>query len=448
MDFRYDTPVSLIVENENTATGGEVVIISRRPRRVLRAMVRDGRRVVLKGISEELLDHPEEVAALRKEYLLGLRAENHGVVRYYGFEQHPEFGPVIVMEYLDGITLKSYLAESPERKDKLPKLREREKIAFEIAETLAAIHNSGIIHRDLKPDNILIGRRDSYSKIIDFGNGDSEDFVMYKKAAGTELYGAPEQQKASTGSRASDVYSFGKILEDLLPERRFKSLRNACLSEEPTDRPDMERVARQLDPVRRKNRERIYLLAGISLAWSVLLGGGVFLLLRNSSAEEKAHTDTAERTVVEKMSDVENQDSDRVETGKALPPVKAIPEVDAEPVITEKESKDKVVEYVIREQRNVSLDSIVAKYVEVSDRIIARYGKISYDLESSDLRLRRAAEQNKLDEKLRKELEGYGATRIQVTQASQALWNHMYRETNKIDGDPVKKLIDDYGESE
>lgn len=78
-------------------------------RNVLWLTVREGRRFILKGLPEELRSHSEEVMRLRKEYSLGLRINHPGIAGVYGFETHSTVGPVIVMEYVDGITLYEFL---------------------------------------------------------------------------------------------------------------------------------------------------------------------------------------------------------------------------------------------------------------------------------------------------------------------------------------------------
>ena len=103
-----EVPVSLIIEDgQSDAFGTEE--LCRHSKMVLWLAVRDGRRVVYKGLTDNLRNHPEEIASLRKEYSLGVRLDCEGVVRFYSFELHPHFGPIIVMEYVDGYTLQEYL---------------------------------------------------------------------------------------------------------------------------------------------------------------------------------------------------------------------------------------------------------------------------------------------------------------------------------------------------
>ena len=234
-------------------------------RNLLWLTVREGRRFILKGLPVALRSHPEETARLRKEYSLGLRISHPGIAGIYGFETHPTVGPVIVMEYIDGITLGDYLW-----KNKSIPQKDRVGIARQIADALAYMHSMGVSHRDLKPDNILVTRRNE-AKIIDIGLGDSEDSVIYKQSLGTDEFGAPEQQMPCVGDSRSDVYSFGRILDMLLPERKFRKLRKGCLKENPDKRLTMQDAVEMLDS-EHKPRKR-------SFWWWLLTFYGVMLVL-------------------------------------------------------------------------------------------------------------------------------------------------------------------------
>ena len=169
------------------------------------------------------------------------------------------------MEYIDGITLGDYLW-----KNKSIPQKDRVGIARQIADALAYMHSMGVSHRDLKPDNILVTRRNE-AKIIDIGLGDSEDSVIYKQSLGTDEFGAPEQQMPCVGDSRSDVYSFGRILDMLLPERKFRKLRKGCLKENPDKRLTMQDAVEMLDS-EHKPRKR-------SFWWWLLTFCGVMLVL-------------------------------------------------------------------------------------------------------------------------------------------------------------------------
>ena len=117
----------------------------------------------------------------------------------------------IVMEYVEGITLKQYI----ERNGKIP-VKEATSIAIQIAQGMEAAHNAGIVHRDIKPANVLISREGKI-KVTDFGiartttaNTISEDIL------GSVRYISPEQARGGRVDSRSDIYSFGIVLYEML----------------------------------------------------------------------------------------------------------------------------------------------------------------------------------------------------------------------------------------
>lgn len=117
----------------------------------------------------------------------------------------------IVMEYVDGITLKKYI----DRNGKLP-VKEATSIAIQIAQGIDAAHNAQIVHRDIKPQNVLISREGKI-KVTDFGiartttaNTISSDIL------GSVQYISPEQARGGQVDNRTDIYSFGIVYYEMV----------------------------------------------------------------------------------------------------------------------------------------------------------------------------------------------------------------------------------------
>jgi len=155
--------------------------------------------------------------------------------------------PFVVMELLEGETLRERLAGGP-----LP-LRKAVDYATQAANGLAAAHEKGIVHRDLKPENLFV-TRDGRVKVLDFGlakltrsgtpapAGDQPDSVAATETGvilGTAGYMAPEQVRGQPADQRSDLFALGAILYELLAGARafrgasFVETLHAILNEEP-----------------------------------------------------------------------------------------------------------------------------------------------------------------------------------------------------------------------
>lgn len=466
-NHRYDIPNSFMEEAEEKVIDESFEEICRHERIVLWAGVRDGRRIVLKGLSESLRFHPEEEARLRKEYLITAGISHPGVVSVYGFERHPAFGPVIVMEYIDGVPLNVYLHDRIQGGEKGMSLAERRRLAFEIADAISALHEAGIAHRDLKPDNVMITRRDGKVRIIDLGHGDSEDYVIYKMARGTEQYGAPEQQKPSYGSLRSDVFSFGKILEELLPQRRFTRLRRACMAGNIDERPSMAEVAGRLNPVHSVGK-RMYVAVAASLLL-IAVGAG-WLILRDGahiSRPEASPQITAEEAAVgiepaDEMTDAqgpESQERHHLPASEMSEPQKSSSHQASgsdggklliNAVTAAAEGDERALkgarEAVASGEKQLSgkqlAEKIYKKRLVQMDEIFNRYGpiRLTPDISMEEawrrdaLKTKRYEEIRKISDALSKELQGAGLSMTEVTESVQMFWTRYALRMKEIDG--------------
>lgn len=193
-----------------------------------------GRKVMLKSLLSKYADSIPHKTQLRKEYEISRTLSHPCITMVLGFEHVPGIGDCIVSEFLDGYTLKSKIAEGGYSK------HEALDWATQLCEAVGYLHSMGIVHRDLKPSNIILTMNGTQLKVIDFGVSDSSNFRTGKSPMGTLRYAAPEQlNPGAAATPASDIYSIGKILEELLAPfgTRYKRCIKRCKASDPTQRP-------------------------------------------------------------------------------------------------------------------------------------------------------------------------------------------------------------------
>jgi serine/threonine protein kinase len=180
--------------------------------------------VVIKLLHEESLQNEWAVRKFRHEIEALARIDHPGVVGVLDTGSMPDGVPFIVMQYVEGVTLRSVMKMAPEGMD----FEHAENIIHQIGHALTAAHEKGIIHRDLKPENIMIrglSGGDEQVKIIDFGIAKVKDSqlapsTVIAATAGTIAYMAPEQLNARPVSASADTYSLGEIAYEMLTGRR------------------------------------------------------------------------------------------------------------------------------------------------------------------------------------------------------------------------------------
>ncbi len=188
---------------------------------------RAGRWWVLKGLKQEFRGSENHIQLLRKEYEILSRIQHPGVVVAVGMEEVEGWGPCIVMEWVDGVTLKEWLRGAGEGNPERG-LAERLRVAFQIMDALEYVHNRQVAHRDLKPSNIMVTRNGANIKLIDFGLSDTDDYAVYKQPAGTVGYMSPEQAVLRVCDIRNDIYSLGCILEKMNLGWRYAGIIRKC----------------------------------------------------------------------------------------------------------------------------------------------------------------------------------------------------------------------------
>jgi serine/threonine protein kinase len=180
------------------------------------------RAVVIKVLLEASVKDDYVVRKFRQEVEALSRIDHPGVVNVLGAGELPDGKSYIVMQYVNGVTLRSQIPV--EGMD----LERAATILKQIGAALEHVHEQKIFHRDLKPDNIMLQslKGEEHVKVVDFGIAKVKDSVVApstvdKVPIGTVLYMSPEQLRGGERiTAASDIYSMGVIAYEMLTGRR------------------------------------------------------------------------------------------------------------------------------------------------------------------------------------------------------------------------------------
>ena len=177
--------------------------------------------VVKKEMPKEMLDVYSKLSCINDE--------NVGIVKVYScFEDEGKC--VEIEEYVNGKTLESVMSDSKYGEE------DYADIVISICDTLAVLHKMGIIHRDIHPKNIIL----DYNKVklidFDIARNKKENTDKDTRLLGTPEYASPEAYGFSQTDERSDIFSLGKLIEQLLDNNKFKHVIDKATEIDPVNR--------------------------------------------------------------------------------------------------------------------------------------------------------------------------------------------------------------------
>lgn len=170
--------------------------------------------VAIKVLKEEFINDEEFLRRFQREAKAVLHLSHENIVHAYGVGEY-EGLPYIVLEYVEGSTLKQIITENGPMPPRLAVA-----FAVQVLNALSAAHHAGIIHRDVKPQNVIV-TPEGAAKLTDFGIARDVDANTVTYAGGSTILGSvhylsPEQAKGKPVTAGSDLYSVGIMLYEML----------------------------------------------------------------------------------------------------------------------------------------------------------------------------------------------------------------------------------------
>ncbi len=345
-----------------------------------------GKLFALKCLKKEYCDDINAIALLEKEFDLGFNLRHKNIALTLDFTHVATLGKCVVMEWIDGETLKDYLQNHELSKNKA------KSIALQLCDAVEFLHSHQVIHRDLKPLNVMISAVGEQVKVLDFGLSDSSRFTSFKQPAGTPGYVAPELLSGtSNGDVRSDIYSLGVMLSELHPS--LAKVARRCMAASADDR--YQRVSQVRKALTDRKGQWWW---GVALSLTVI--AIVMLLLLPRTSEKK---ETAVLSPADSVSVYEKSNKDILETNKEL-----VPKTLEEPVHTPINEKIIVADELtdrqssnIVNQNHINEWELIDRTKSMALKLYAEYKNTIEDKSLSDIEKAKASRQFSLELEMR-----------------------------------------------
>lgn len=235
---------------------------------------RMGKRFVLKALKAEYRGNELYRGLLRNEFNIGYHLSHPNIAQVISFEHIDGLGDTIIIEHIDGITLKEAVDANTIDKPKAIK------IISELCDAMHYIHSLQVVHRDIKPENIMITHNGTNVKMIDFGLSCCDSQTLYKQPAGTRHYASPELLNGEKIDNRSDIYALGVIIPYIMHDRRALRISKRCLAENRSRRySDTLSIKREL--LRPRRWPIVLLILGVML----LIAASSYITYRYTSMQ-------------------------------------------------------------------------------------------------------------------------------------------------------------------
>lgn len=203
---------------------------------------------------------------LLKELEILSNLSHPGVVMPVGTQSVSDGREGILLEWIDGETLDSFLSNDPDR-------QMRYSLAIQLLDIVAYLHSKGVVHRDIKPANLMVTHDGARLKIIDFNLADMPAYMRLKFPAGTEGYMSEHQKTTCSPSITDDLYAIGTVLEDILNDKASKKIAKRCREGY------YERASDIADALKKARRRPMQILRGVKIALIAMTACGLVILV-------------------------------------------------------------------------------------------------------------------------------------------------------------------------